>query len=178
MSVRALVVACLATAVVGGVIGGVIANALNSPSSGTPASSTSGSASPTGSASPAAATQAQSCPVTKIAEDDLPSVVTLSVKGQSASGTGSGEVIRPDGYILTNNHVIAAAASGGSISVLFSDGTTAAATLVGRDPLTDVAVIKVSNQSNLRAIPLGSSSDLVVGQAVVALGAPSACPAR
>jgi putative serine protease PepD len=106
-----------------------------------------------------------------VAEKVLPSVVMISARGASSSGTGSGEIIKSDGYILTNNHVIAPAASGGSLTVLFSDGKSAAATLVGRDPLTDLAVIKVS-ETGLTAIPTGSSGSLVVGQPVVALGAP------
>jgi putative serine protease PepD len=98
-------------------------------------------------------------------------VVTISAKGASAGGTGSGEVIKSDGYILTNNHVIAPAANGGTLEVLFSDGKSVPATLVGRDPLTDVAVIKVA-ESGLPAIPIGKSGTLAVGQPVVVLGAP------
>jgi putative serine protease PepD len=158
-----LVVACASCAVVGGVIGGVIANAINSPSS------SSGSTSAT--AQSTSSNSSSVCQVTSIADKVLPSVVTISAKGASSSGTGSGEVIRSDGYILTNNHVIAPAVSGGSLSVYFSDGKSAAATLVGRDPLTDLAVIKVS-ETGLTAISVGSSGSLVVGQGVVALGAP------
>ena len=99
-------------------------------------------------------------------------VVTISAKKGVKGGTGSGSIIRSDGYILTNNHVVALAADGGSVSVLFSNGKTAPATITGRDPLTDVAVIKVDNQSNLHVMTLGQSSDVVVGQTVVALGAP------
>ena len=155
-----LVGACIVVAVAGGVIGGVIVNAFSS-------SSPSGTASSSG-----AGTSAHTCLVTPVARETLPSVVTISVKGPSASGTGSGEVIHSGGYILTNNHVIAAAASGGSISVMFSNGTTADAELTGRDPLTDIAVIKVSGESDLRVIPVGESGKLVIGQPVVVLGAP------
>lgn len=149
-----------AVAVVAGVIGGVIAYAIH-PSASATASSTQG---------------ASSCSVTNVADKVLPSVVTISVvgasNGQAAGGTGSGEVIRSNGYILTNNHVIAAAATVGSITVLFNNGKTAPATLVGRDPLTDLAVIKVNGQSSLPTISYGSSSSIKVGQPVVALGAP------
>jgi putative serine protease PepD len=162
-----LVVACASCAVVGGVIGGVIANAINSPSS----SSGSASGSTAATAQSASSQPSSICQVTSIADKVLPSVVTISAKGASGSGTGSGEVIKSDGYILTNNHVIEPAASGGSLTVYFSDGKTATATLVGRDPLTDLAVIKVS-ETGLPAIPVGSSGSLVVGQGVVALGAP------
>src|SRR6478752_6759648 len=155
-STGTLVGACIVVAVAGG----VIVNAF-------------GSSSPSGTASSSGAgTSAHTCLVTPVARETLPSVVTISVKGPSASGTGSGEVIRSGGYILTNNHVIAAAASGGSISVRFSDGTTADAQLTGRDPLTDSAVIKVSGEKSLRVIPVGESGKLVIGQPVVVLGAP------
>jgi putative serine protease PepD len=155
-------VACAGCAVAGGVIGGVIANALNSPSSSTSSAS----------ATSVSQASAASCQVTSVADKVLPSVVTISAKGASGAGTGSGEVIQSDGYILTNNHVIApAAGTGGALEVLFTDGKTATATLVGRDPLTDVAVIKV-DETGLPAIPVGNSSDLVIGQPVVALGAP------
>ena len=108
----------------------------------------------------------------RVADQVLPSVVTISAQGPSGAGTGSGEVIRTDGYILTNNHVINVAASGGKVEVHFTDGTTAEATITGRDPLTDLAVLKVTGQSKLKAIALGSSSSVRLGQPVVALGAP------
>jgi putative serine protease PepD len=112
------------------------------------------------------------CNSTQVADKVLPSVVTISVQNGRTGGTGSGEVIRKDGYILTNNHVISAAASGGTIDVQFSDGQTVPATLTGRDPKADLAVVKVNNQPSLPVIPFGSSSDVVVGEPVVALGAP------
>jgi putative serine protease PepD len=81
-------------------------------------------------------------------------------------------VIRSSGYILTNNHVISIAATGGQVSVLFSDGHTAPAVITGRDPKADLAVIKVDGEPALPVIPFGSSASVVVGQPVVALGAP------
>jgi len=99
-------------------------------------------------------------------------VVTIAATGASGSGTGSGEVIRSDGYILTNNHVISIAANGGSVEVLFSDGETVPATITGRDPQTDLAVLKIQPTEHLKVITLGSSSSVVVGQPVVAIGAP------
>ena len=98
-------------------------------------------------------------------------MVTIAASG-SGGGTGSGEVIRSDGYILTNNHVISIAANGGSVEVLFADGQTAAATITGRDPQTDLAVLKVQVSHELKVIPLSSSSSVKVGQPVVAIGAP------
>jgi putative serine protease PepD len=149
-------------AVVVGVGSGFIGAAIASPST-----TTTGSATGTVAAGSAAA-----CPVTNVADTALPSVVTIKASGQSAAGTGSGEVIRSDGYILTNNHVISPAAAGGSAEVTFASGTTVPATLVGRDILTDLAVLKVNPPFDLKAIALGSSSSLRVGQPVVALGAP------
>ena len=118
---------------------------------------------------------ATTCDATSVAKDDLPSVVTINVTTGTpgATGTtGSGEIIREDGYILTNNHVVSPAASGGTIQVLLSDGSSYGAAITGRDPQTDLAVIKITAPEPLRTIPLGSSSSLTVGQPVVALGAP------
>jgi putative serine protease PepD len=122
-----------------------------------------------------AATQSSdtnACSAPNVAAETLPSVVTIMARNGTAGGTGSGEIIRSDGYILTNNHVISLAAEGGSIEVLFSDGTTVPATLTGRDPQTDLAVIKVKSSESLPVIPFASSSEAQVGQPVVALGAP------
>jgi putative serine protease PepD len=107
-----------------------------------------------------------------VASRGLPSVVTIQARGAAGAGTGSGEVIRSDGYVLTNDHVIAPTGTGGQLNVLFEDGTTAAATTVGRDPLTDLAVLKVDVGRSLPTIALGSSERLATGQPVVALGAP------
>jgi putative serine protease PepD len=112
------------------------------------------------------------CATNSVATRALPSVVTISASGPSGSGTGSGEVIRSDGYILTNNHVISVAANGGSTRVLFDDGVMEDATITGRDPQTDLAVLKVPPSDELKVIPLGSSASLKIGQPVVALGAP------
>ncbi len=114
----------------------------------------------------------QACSATRVADKALPTVVTINVRGETGAGNGSGEIIRGSGEILTNNHVIAAAAAGGSIEVLFNDGVTSPATLVGRDPLTDLAVIKATAQHGHPVIRLGTSKGVQVGQQVVALGAP------
>jgi putative serine protease PepD len=127
----------------------------------------------TSSSAPGADTSASGgCAVTHVADEVLPSVVTISSSGAGGNGTGSGEVINAGGDILTNNHVIANAATGGSISVLFSDGNTETATIVGRDPLTDLAVIKAAPPKGLKPITFGSSESVDVGQPVVVLGAP------
>jgi putative serine protease PepD len=112
------------------------------------------------------------CNATTVADKVLPSIVTISAKNGSSTSTGSGEVIRSDGSILTNNHVVSVSANGGSIEVLFSDGTKAPAVITGRDPQTDLAVIKVDLGKSLPVIPLGSSKKVQIGEPVVALGAP------
>ncbi len=99
-------------------------------------------------------------------------MVTIAASGGGGSGTGSGEVIRSNGYILTNNHVISIAAGGGEIHVQFADGDTTTATLTGRDPQTDLAVLKVGQSSNLKPIAFGSSDSVTVGEPVIAMGAP------
>jgi putative serine protease PepD len=110
--------------------------------------------------------------VAQIARKLLPSVVTLNVEGSTESGTGSGVIIRADGYILTNNHVVAVAANGGTITADFYQGKQKVpARIVGRDPKTDLAVVRV-DATNLPAAILGQSASLVVGDPVVALGAP------
>jgi len=109
----------------------------------------------------------------KVAAAVQPSVVSIIVTAANGSSEGSGILLRSDGTILTNNHVVAAAAnSGGSIRVKFAGGKTAAATIVGRDPSTDLAVIHASGSSAFRPATLGSSANLHVGDAVLAIGSP------
>lgn len=109
--------------------------------------------------------------VANIAARVLPSVTSISVEGDDGSGTGSGFVIREDGYILTNNHVVAGAASGGTITVHFQNGSSYPATIVGRSSTYDLAVLKISVRG-LTALPLGDSEKVVVGDTVIAFGAP------
>ena len=114
--------------------------------------------------------------VATIAAKVLRSVVSISVETGVEGGTGSGVVLRADGYILTNNHVVESAGkSGGSITVSFNDATEVdlPADVVGLDPETDLAVIKVRGASHsLTPAALGTSSDLVVGDPVLAVGSP------
>src|SRR5215469_6144335 len=124
-------IALAAALVIGGVVGGVIVAATTSPASSSESSTST------------ASSTASACAVTSVADQVVPSVVTIDASGSGGRGTGSGEVIRSDGYILTNNHVISIAASGGSVEVMFSDGKTVPATITGRDPQTDLAVLKV-----------------------------------
>ncbi|MDX2604558.1 trypsin-like peptidase domain-containing protein [Streptomyces caniscabiei] len=110
--------------------------------------------------------------VAGIAASALPGVVTLHVSGDSAQGTGTGFVLDERGHILTNNHVVDPAGSDGEISVTFSGGETAKATIVGRDTGYDLAVVKVSGVRGLKPLPLGNSEEVRVGDPVVAIGAP------
>ena len=110
--------------------------------------------------------------VEKVAATVLPSVVKINVSGSSGSGSGSGIVLSKDGNILTNNHVASVAGDSGTITVNFNDGTTAKAKIVGTDPVTDMAVIKAEGVSDLTPATIGKSSDLKVGQSVVAIGSP------
>ncbi|MFY0408512.1 S1C family serine protease [Solicola sp. PLA-1-18] len=114
--------------------------------------------------------------VEAVASKVLPSTVQINVRGESSGeesgGSGTGIIISSNGDILTNNHVVEAAAEGGSVTVSFNDGKTAKADIVGRDPVTDLAVIKAEGQSGLTAASLGNSKDLKVGQEVVAIGSP------
>jgi putative serine protease PepD len=118
--------------------------------------------------------------VQSVANKVLPTVVEISVQAQSDQGvtgdTGSGIIISSDGQILTNNHVIADAATAGNgqsqIQVIFSNGRTVKATILGRDPNSDIAVIKAQGVTGLPVASFGTASNLQVGQAVVAIGAP------
>ena len=110
--------------------------------------------------------------IAAVAKAVLPVVVSISVVSGSSGDTGSGVVLRSDGYILTNNHVIASAVNGaGTITVSFSDGRTEAAKIVGRDTSYDLAVIKVA-ASGLTTASLGNSANVVVGDEVIAVGSP------
>ncbi len=163
----AVVAAILAAGLIGGGAGGLITNALNNDNSSSTVSSLNGTA-VSGNDSNSAADGS----VSQVAAAVLPSVVSIEVSGQSGAGEGSGVIISSDGQILTNNHVVALAANGGQLQVTFNDGKTASAEILGRDPSSDLAVIKAAGVSNLKPAKLGSSADLQVGQQVVAIGSP------
>jgi len=87
---------------------------------------------------------------------------------QTVQGIGTGFVVRPGGVIVTNQHVVQAAES---ITVTMADGTELPATLVGEDPTTDIAVVKVK-RNDLPVAPMGHSGDLMIGEWAIALGNP------
>jgi S1-C subfamily serine protease len=112
--------------------------------------------------------------VSDIAADVTPAVVSIEVRVGQAGATGSGVVIEgDDGYIVTNNHVVSGAedVEGAEIRAVFSDGSGSEARIVGRDPASDIAVLKVEKPGLLTA-SLGNSDDVVVGDPVVAIGSP------
>jgi S1-C subfamily serine protease len=111
--------------------------------------------------------------VADIAARTVPAVVSLEVRVGDEAGTGSGVVIQNDGYVLTNNHVVAPAAAGAGshLDAIFADGTRTPARIVGRDPKTDLAVLKV-DVANPVVAAVGSSKALAVGDAVIAIGSP------
>jgi S1-C subfamily serine protease len=111
--------------------------------------------------------------VAGIAKRVSPAVVSIEVQAGSGGDIGSGIVIDPKGYILTNNHVISSAAqgAGGQITVVFSSGARLSGSIVGRDPVTDLAVLKV-NATNLTVLRPGTSANLEPGDPVIAIGSP------
>ncbi|WP_051571209.1 S1C family serine protease [Cryptosporangium arvum] len=102
----------------------------------------------------------------------LKSVVTIQVTANSGAGTGSGVVLDSSGHIVTNNHVVEAAADGGTITVTLAGGETRTATIVGRDPSSDIAVIKLTDTAGITPATFARSSTVKTGQTVLAVGAP------
>ena len=102
-----------------------------------------------------------------------PSVVSITVKSGQGEAQGSGVIIDAKGHVLTNNHVVAGAGTGAALTVTLNDGRTYKATVAGTDPSTDLAVITLSGApSDLKAIAIGNSDDLKVGDPVMAIGNP------
>jgi putative serine protease PepD len=109
--------------------------------------------------------------VAGIAKRVQPSVVSIEISAAGKRGNGSGFVVSSNGYIVTNNHVAAPAANGGVLRVVFQDGTSSSARIVGRDPNSDIAVLKI-DRTKLPAVQFGDSDKSVVGDPVVAFGSP------
>ncbi len=167
-----LAAAALVALLVGGGagFGGALLAGRLTPVATTPATGSSGPPSPASSRSPVPAAPA-TLDTVAVARQVLPSTVMIDV-GRS---TGSGAVIDPKGQILTNNHVVAGAAKGSRIRVEFADGRRRTATLIGRSPSYDIAVIKVKG-SRLAALEIGDSDRLEVGSPVIAVGSPLGLP--
>lgn len=112
--------------------------------------------------------------VTAVAASASPSVVTIEVAGGQGQGTGSGVILSEDGYVLTNTHVVTLDGATGdpTIQVKTDDGRLYTAELVGTDPLSDLAVIKLVDASGLTPIEFADSDELNVGDTAIAIGAP------
>jgi S1-C subfamily serine protease len=111
--------------------------------------------------------------IADIAKRVAPAVVSIEVKTGQSGGVGSGVVIDPQGYVLTNNHVVSTAVTDpqAKVTAVFIDGTRAQAKVVGTDPKTDLAVIKV-NVPNPTVLQFGNSDNLQPGDSVIAVGSP------
>ncbi|TFD86821.1 trypsin-like peptidase domain-containing protein [Cryobacterium serini] len=165
----ALIAALAIGALVGGSSGaGITALMMNGQSNGVPVSEASGP-------SNVVVNNTKSVnQITAVAAKASPSVVTIDVSSSSSGGTGSGVILSADGYVLTNTHVVTldGAASDVKIEVKSNDGKLYAATMVGTDPISDLAVIKLTDASGLTPITWGDSSELNVGDSAIAIGAP------
>jgi putative serine protease PepD len=110
--------------------------------------------------------------VEQVAQRVTPSVVQLRVHGARVAAEGSGIVLSGDGLILTNNHVVTPAANGGDVAAVLQDGRSVPVQIVGAAPTFDLAVVRAQGASGLTPAQLGSSSNVRVGQEVVAIGSP------
>ncbi len=160
---RPVLLLCLVTAVLAGALGGTLGYVF-ALRAGLGAGTTLGAP-----RAPAPSGPVQRPPdsLAGVAGRVLPSVVTVRVAG----AVGSGFVVTADGYVLTNDHVVENAT--GAATVSFSDGSTAPAAVVGHDPESDIAVIKVSRGA-LSPVQFGDSDAIAVGDPVLAIGAPLA----
>jgi putative serine protease PepD len=122
---------------------------------------------------PTGATDRAPDSVAGVASRVLPSVVSLEVGngGNTEAASGSGFLIK-DGYVVTNNHVVALAAKGGEIKIVFNNRKSTTARIVGRDPGSDLAVVKPEETFGTPEARLGNSDQVVVGDPVIAIGSP------
>ncbi|MEY3388141.1 MAG: hypothetical protein RI944_914 [Actinomycetota bacterium] len=109
--------------------------------------------------------------VSQIVQNVKSSVVSIKADGNSGTGTGSGFIYRQDGYIITNNHVVAPALNGGKLTVFLENKTEFEARLIGRNPSYDLAVLKIE-ATGLSPVKIGDSNALNVGDLTVAFGSP------
>jgi S1-C subfamily serine protease len=163
--VRIGIAGLVAGALIGGGAGAGVVTLLDEPATG---GSTPASAQNVVIENPQTATTA-----TAAAAKAAPSVVTVYVQNGSDSGSGSGVVLSDDGYVLTNNHVVTLdSGESGDVQARAADGTLYDAEVVGTDPSSDLAVIKLDGASGLTPADFADSDDVQVGDVAVAIGAP------
>jgi putative serine protease PepD len=169
-SFAALFAAGLAIAVVSAGTGGAIALSERHNEIGTVASASAAATVPAANL-PAETTE-------QVAAKVVPSVVQLQTEVGNQVDEGSGIILTADGMIMTNNHVVATADAGPAspggprTTVTFADGRSVPFTVVATDPTSDIAIVRAQGVSGLPPITLGSSSNLQVGQHVMAVGSP------
>ncbi len=179
-AVAAGVAAALVIAVIGGLIGGALgylAGVTGRPEAPValpaPAPPADEPADPEPGSEPRPAPPLTSGTIAEVVAAALPAVVSLEVGQDGVGGAaGSGFVIRDDGYILTNNHVVESAVDdGASLDVVFTDGTRVTGRVIGRNVSYDLAVVAV-DRNRLPILELGDSDGLAVGDTVIAIGSP------
>ncbi|KRF32729.1 S1C family serine protease [Yonghaparkia sp. Soil809] len=166
-SLAPLIAALAVGALVGGAAGGGIAAWALADRGGSMSA-------PTGPASVTVNDPEDATIVTGVVATAMPSVVTIQVAGGGAQGSGSGVILSDDGYVLTNAHVatLDGAAGDPTIRVTTADGRLWDATLVGADPIADLAVIRLDGATDLQPIEFADSDELNVGDRAIAIGAP------
>jgi putative serine protease PepD len=170
----AIAVLTLVLGLAGGVAGSVVYNRTSDSSTASDGGGTGPGLTSTGVQS-AAPLKAGKTSVAAVAQELLPSTVQISAEyaGEEGGATGSGFVIDSDGHIVTNNHVVEQAAKDdGLIEVVDQDGNRFDATVVGRSPVYDLAVLYCDQAKKMRPAALGESQALHVGDPVVAIGSP------
>ena len=119
---------------------------------------------------------AEASEITAVAATAMPSVVTLEVAGAQGAGSGSGVIISSEGYVMTNAHVVSIGAQEPAVRVTTSDGRLLGAEVVGRDILSDIAVLKLEGEGHCPVMAIGDSDALNVGDETIAIGAPLGLP--
>ena len=114
--------------------------------------------------------------ITAVAATAMPSVVTIEVAGAQGTGSGSGVIISSDGHVMTNAHVVSSGSQEPAVRVTTSDGRLLGAEVVGRDILSDIAVLKLEGDGPFPVISIGDSDELNVGDETIAIGAPLGLP--
>lgn len=114
--------------------------------------------------------------ITAVAATAMPSVVTIEVAGAQGAGSGSGVIISSDGHVMTNAHVVSSGSQEPAVRVTTSDGGLLGAEVVGRDILSDIAVLKLEGDGPFPVMSIGDSDELNVGDETIAIGAPLGLP--